>query len=104
MKKIFLIFTMIAMVSFVSAQERALVNVNGEHIIMVKPDQAEVNFMVSTKHKNLQQAKKENDETIAKAIKYLKREKINDKDILTTRVNVTPYNEYVKDEKPIQMF
>lgn len=104
MKKIVLILTMIATASFVSAQEKSLVNVNGEHIIMVKPDQAEVSFMVSTKHKNLQQAKKENDETISKAIKYLKKQKIEDKDIRTTRVSVNPYDEYVKDEKPNPMF
>jgi len=104
MKKAILIFSMLVAVTFAFAQEKSLVNVNGEYIIMVKPDEADVNFMVSTNHKDLQEAKKTNDEIVSKAISYLKAQGIPEKDIRTTRVNVNPYNEYVKDGKPIPMF
>ena len=88
------------------AQEKpvSLVNVNGEHIIKVEPDGATVNFMISTTNLDLKTAKRENDEIVSKAIIYLKKEKIADKDLRTTQVDLQPYNEYVKDEKPVQMF
>jgi len=104
MKKIFAILLMIATIPVAFAQERSLVNVTGEHKIMVEPDEAEVNFMISTNHKNLQDAKKTNDAIASKAISYLKRQNISEKDIRTTRVNVNPYDEYVKDQKSIPMF
>jgi len=104
MKKVILMLAMMSTLSFAFAQEKALVNVNGEHIIKVQPDEAEVNFMISTKHKDLQEAKKINDAIVSKAISYLKKQGVPEKDILTTRVNLNPYNEYVKDDKPIPMF
>ncbi|MFB5945884.1 SIMPL domain-containing protein [Albibacterium profundi] len=86
------------------AQERPLVTVNGEHTIKIAPDEAEVNFAIVTEHKDLQEAKKENDAIVAKAISFLKTSSIDAKDIRTTRVNVNPYKEYVKDKEPVPMF
>jgi uncharacterized protein YggE len=106
MKKI--VVTLIAMVMLTSAfaQEKPipLVNVNGEHNIKVEPDGANINFMISTTNKDLQAAKKENDALISKAIVFLKEQNIADKDLRTTNVDLQPYNEYVKDEKPVPMF
>jgi uncharacterized protein YggE len=106
MKRILIILTIIAMATSTFAQEKPipLVNVNGEHIIKVEPDGANVSFMISTTHKDLQTAKKENDALVSKAITFLKKQMIADKDLQTTRVDLQPYNEYVKDEKPIPMF
>lgn len=104
MKKVILMLTMMSTLSLAYAQEKPLVNVNGEHIIKVQPDEADVNFMISTKHKNLQNAKKENDAIVSKAISYLKKQGLSEKDIRTTRVNLNPYSEYVKDKDPIPMF
>lgn len=106
MKQIAATFIAMLMVISTFAQEKpvALVNVNGEHIINVEPDGANVNFMISTTHKDLQTAKKENDALVSKAITFLKNQKIADKDLQTTRVDLQPYNEYVKDENPIPMF
>jgi len=104
-KKGLLALIFLTTVSAAIAQEKALVHVNGEHIVHVEPDEAEINFMVTTNHKNLQAAKNENDAVVSKAIAYLKKQQgIAEKDIRTTRVNVNPYNEYVKDGKPIPMF
>lgn len=103
MKKIFLALALITSVSLAYSQEKPLVHVNGEHTIMVTPDEAEVNFTVLTNHKNLQEAKKINDAIMAKAIAYLKSQKIAEKDIRTTRVSLNPYNEYEK-EKLVPMF
>lgn len=97
-------FTMMSIVSLTFAQEKSLVNVNGEHIIKIAPDEADVNFKISTKHKNLQNAKNENDAIVSKAISYLKKQGLAEKDIQTTRVNLNPYSEYVKDKDPIPMF
>lgn len=103
MKKIFLVLALIASTSFAFSQEKPLVHVNGEHTIMVTPDEAEVNFTVLTNHKNLQEAKKINDAIMSKVIAYLRSQKIAEKDIRTTRVSLNPYNEYEKD-KPVPMF
>ena len=104
MKRVILLLTIMSTLSFANAQDKPLVNVNGEHIIKVQPDEADVNFMISTKHKNLQNAKKENDAIVSKAISYLKKQGIAEKDIRTIRVNLHPYSEYVKDKDPIPMF
>lgn len=106
MKRLILILTMMTTASFAFSQERPLplVSVNGEHIINVQPDEAEVNFMISNKNKNLQEVKKENDAIVSKAIAYLKKQGISEKDIRTTRLSLNPYDEYVKDKAPIPMF
>lgn len=106
MKRILIALSLIVIITSTYAQDKpvALVNVSGEHIIKVKPDGANVNFMISTTNKDLQAAKKENDALISKALVFLKKQKIADKDIRTTNVDLQPYNEYVKDEKPIPMF
>lgn len=103
MKKIIFALALLATSSFAFSQEKALVHVNGEHTIMVTPDEAEVNFTVQTDDKNLQEAKRINDAIMAKAIAYLKSQKIAEKDIRTTRVSLNPYNKYEK-EKSIPMF
>lgn len=106
MKRILIPILIMTMITNTYAQDRAvpLVNVTGEHIIKVNPDGATVSFMISTTNKNLQSAKKENDNLISKAISYLKKQKIEDADMLTTNVDLSPYNEYVKDETPKPMF
>lgn len=104
MKKLVLMLALLSAISFSFAQEKSLVNVNGEYIAKVQPDEAEVRFMVSTKLVNMQEAKKTNDKIVSQAISYLKKQGIPEKDILTTRITLNPYNEYVKDEKPIQKY
>ena len=106
MKKIIttLSFIMVMASAFAQEKPQSLVNVSGEHSIKVEPDGATVNIMISTENSNLNTAKNENDEIVSMAISFLKKQKIEDKDIRTTHVNLQPYNEYVKDQKPTQMF
>lgn len=106
MKKIFITLTFIALITSAFSQEnqQSLVNVSGEHSIKVEPDGATVNIMISTENLDLQTAKNKNDKIVSKAISFLKKEQVEDKDMRTTHVNIQPYNEYVKDKKPTQMF
>lgn len=106
MKRVLITLTLLAITAITFAQEKPipLINVNGEHIIKIEPDGANVNFMIISTNKDLQTAKKENDALVSKAIVFLKSQNIADKDLRTTRVDLQPYNEYVKDEKPIQMY
>lgn len=95
---------MVAIGAFAQGKQQSLVNVSGEHSIKVEPDGATVNIMISTENLDLETAKNGNDNIVSTAISFLKKQKIEDKDIRTTHVNLQPYNEYVKDKKPIQMF
>lgn len=104
MKRIITTLILLTVISMGFAQEKPLVTVNGEHTIKVEPDEAEVNFAIVTEHKDLQEAKKNNDALVSKAISFLKKESVPSNDIRTTRVNVNPYKEYVKDKDPIPMF
>lgn len=106
MKKLFFTLAILTVMTTAFAQEKPvpLINVNGEHTIKVEPDGATVNFMISSTNLVLKTAKSENDAIVSKAISYLKAQKIAENDMRTTNVDLQPYNEYVKDEKPIQMF
>ncbi len=106
MKRIVITLAFITLLTSAFAQEKQqpLIHVSGEHIIKVEPDGATVNIMVSTENLNLKDAKQENDRIIAQTISFLKKERIADKDMRTTRVSLQPYKEYLKDRKPVQMF
>lgn len=104
MKKLFTTLILLTVISMGFAQEKPLVTVSGEHIIKVEPDEAEIDFAIITENKDLQEAKKTNDALVSKAIAFLKKESIPANDIKTTRLNVNPYKEYVKDKDPIPMF
>lgn len=86
------------------ATEPALVRASGEHTIKVTPDEAEVNFMVSTKLKEAAQTQQANDETVAKALAYLAEQGIEESDIRTTRVSLRPHIEYVSDKERKELY
>lgn len=107
MKTLLFTAALAAMTAGVKAQqvsEPALITVNGEHIIKVAPDEAEVNFMVSTKLKEAPEAQKANDAIVAKALAYLAEQGIEKSDIRTTRVSLNPYTEYVSDKERKQLY
>lgn len=106
MKKIFLFISLIIFINNASAQQNSvpLLNVNGEHTIKIEPDGAIVIVMVSSTDLDLKVAKSTNDKIISSAIAYLEEIKVDKKDIRTTHLDLQPFNEYVKDEKPIQHF
>lgn len=86
------------------SSEPALVTVNGEHIIKVVPDEAEVRFAVSSKLKEATDAQKENDAIVAKALAYLAKQGIDEGDVRTTGVSLRPYTEYVSDKERKQLY
>ena len=106
MKRILFTLAIITLISTAFAQETQppLISVVGQHIIKVEPDGATVNIMVSNENINLKEAKLENDRIVSKAFEFLRKERISEKDVRTTRVNLQPYKEYVKDQQPVQMF
>lgn len=109
MRKLFILmagaaFIMLTVPAFAQQAGPALVHVNGEHTIKVAPDEAEIHVMVSSENKDMQEAKKANDAIISKAIAYLKQQKIEEKNIRSTRISLYPFKEYVKDKKPEQQY
>lgn len=81
-----------------------MVTVGGEHTIKVAPDEAEVNFMVSTMLKEAPETQKANDAIVAKALTYLAKQGIAKEDIRTTRLSLNPYTEYVSDKERRQLY
>lgn len=108
MKRLLLSAILFSFITLAMAQERtenpSLVNVNGEYTTTIEPDGAVVNIAVSTTNKDLLLAKQENDKIASKALAFLKNQSIKEKDIRTTRLDLQPYNEYVKDQKPEQYY
>src|SRR5690606_41235651 len=70
----------------------------------VEPDEADVNFATVTERERLQERKETNDALGAEAIPYLKKESVPANDIKATRLNVSPYKEYIRDKDPVPMF
>lgn len=84
--------------------EPALVTVSGEHTIKVAPDEAEVNFTVSTKLKEAPETQSENDRIVSRALAYLAKQGISKKDIRTTRVSLRPHIEYISDKERKELY
>jgi len=89
MKKAFLFLT-VTMVGLASAQERPLpqVNVNGEGIVKVVPDQAQLTVSIENKGANATDVKKQNDATVSKVVSAIKKLKLPEKDVMTRRVSL----------------
>lgn len=88
------------------------INVSGSAEVKVAPDEIYLSAAVETRHESLEQAKKQNDESISKALAFLKNSGIKEKDIQTDYINVQPnYNrdysktraEYFIVQKTIQI-
>lgn len=84
--------------------EPPLVTVAGEHVIKVAPDEAELNFTVSTKLKDAPETQQANDKIVAKVLAYLAGEGIPKSDIRTTRVNLRPHIEYISDKERKELY
>jgi|SRR5690554_243286 len=100
MKKIILILTVITTAAM-QAQDKTIqpqISVSGEGKVKVIPDQAMISIAVETKGKESSKVKTENDRIIDKALKYLKSTKIEQKDIKTERVSLSPRHDYNKKE------
>lgn len=98
MKKVVLILSVMLM-SFTHAQEMKSVpqiNVSGEGIIKVIPDQATISATVETKGNNAKDVKKQNDEQMEAVLKLIKKMNLTPADYRTQRVSLNPIFDYEK--------
>lgn len=78
------------------AQNRPIptVDVSGEGIVNVVPDEVTINVRVENTGENTQTLKRQNDATISEVLKFLKQMKIADKDVRTEYMNLTKNYDY----------
>src|SRR5258708_1757686 len=66
------------------------INVSGSAEVKVAPDEIDLDVGVETRHETLAEAKRQNDERVSSALKFLKRIGIEDKDVQTDFVGIEP--------------
>lgn len=97
MKKAILILAVVTS-GFMQGQERQApqINVNGEGIVRVVPDEAYIVVSVENKGGNAADVKKQNDATVSKVVAGIKKLKLPEKDVQTRRVTLQPQYDYEK--------
>lgn len=70
--------------------QNSQISVSGSAEVKVTPDEIYLSVGVETRDSNLPDAKRQNDEQIAKALGFLKRAGLPDKDVKTDYINVEP--------------
>ncbi|MGB8704827.1 MAG: SIMPL domain-containing protein [Gillisia sp.] len=70
------------------------VSVTGEGVVKVQPDQVIIKSRIETDGKDAQTVKKQNDATVDKVIKYLKKEGVAEKNIHTDYINLNKNYNY----------
>ncbi len=70
------------------------IDVTGEGIVKVVPDEVTINIRVENTGENTQVLKKQNDAIISEVLKFLKQMKIADKDVRTEYMNLTKNYDY----------
>jgi len=73
-----------------SNPEPPQISVSGSADVRVPPDEIHVNAGVETRHESLAVAKRENDDRISRALEFLKRSGVEDKNIQTDFVGIEP--------------
>lgn len=74
----------------VPALARSQIMVSGSAEIKVKPDEVQLTVGVETRHESLDEAKKQNDKRVADALKFLRENEVEEKNIQTDFVIVEP--------------
>jgi uncharacterized protein YggE len=86
--------------AFAAAEPRSI-NVSGSAEIKVVPDLILLDVGVESRHAQLDQAKRSNDENVAKALAFLKRSGVPDKDVQTDFISIEPsYHSDYSSTKP----
>lgn len=67
------------------------INVSGSSEVKVAPDEIYLKVGVETRHETLEEAKRENDERIAKALVFIRNSGVKDKEVQTDFLTVEPY-------------
>ena len=70
------------------------IDVTGEGIVRVVPDEVRINIRVENTGENTKNLKEQNDATVNEVLKFLKKEKIEDKDIRTEYMNLSKDYDY----------
>ena len=66
------------------------------------PDIVSLRVGVETRNRNLQDAKRENDERVAKVLAFLKASEVKPKDVQTDYISIEPnYDNDISREKPV---
>ena len=96
MKKLFFVLALIAALPVIAQQnsERSVVNVTGEGIVKVEPDEVLIKSRIEHEGNSAAEVKRQNDEVVNKVIKYLKSQGIDDKNINTEYVNLNKRYDY----------
>lgn len=71
-------------------QDKPLISVSGSADVKVVPDEIDLNVGVETRDVNLQAAKKQNDDSIAAALNFLKQNDVAGKNIKTDYISIEP--------------
>ena len=78
------------------------ISVSGSAEVKVAPDEIHLSVGVETRHENLEEAKRQNDERVSNALSFLKRSGVKDKDVQTDFLGVEPaYDNEVSRTKPV---
>jgi hypothetical protein len=90
----------IVIVAFPSARAMAQgsqpppqISVSGSAEVKVAPDEILLGVGVETRHENLDVAKRENDEHVARSLAFLKASGVKDKDVQTDFISIVPNDE-----------
>ena len=96
MKKVLLILTLVAAFPVLAQQnlERSIVNVTGEGTVKLEPDEVLIKSRIEHEGNSAAEVKKQNDDVVSKVIKYLKSQKIDEKDIQTDYMNLNKRYDY----------
>lgn len=70
------------------------IDITGEGIVRVVPDEVTINIRVENTGENLKSLKKQNDATVSDVLKFLKKMNIADKDVQTEYVNMNKNYDY----------
>lgn len=95
MKKLFLVLTFFSLIPvFAQQSNRSLVNVTGEGVVKVVPDQVIIKGRIEHEGKSATDVKKQNDDAAAQVIKFLKSQGIKEEDFKTDFVNLNKQHDY----------
>ncbi|MCC6821850.1 MAG: SIMPL domain-containing protein [Verrucomicrobia subdivision 3 bacterium] len=79
-----------------------MISVSGSAEVKVAPDEIFLRVGVETRHESLEDAKKQNDERVSKALAFLKASDVKGKDVQTDFISIEPtYDSNVSRTKPV---
>jgi hypothetical protein len=66
------------------------INVSGSAEVKVAPDEVDLSVGVETRNESLEEAKRQNDQRISKALEFLQRNGVKDKEVQTDYISIEP--------------